>query len=367
MKKFCFIQILFIFVCLTTYSQQIRVVFRYDDFQLINDSTNEKVVKLLNKYDIPVVLGVIPCNTDEDFVFDINNEFLTYIKNAEKKDLIEIALHGLNHRRMTPYGEMKGLSYEEQYRRIKKGKTLLETALSCKISTYIPPWNAHDENTIEALKQNDIYIVSSSVYDVYNDFIYYPLTTDTYTELNKIVEDKKLFGGILVVMIHPYDFKNPNSISKLEQMVCSLKKNKNISFYTFRGLNNLCLNVNSIQTDEQMHQNLLTKILKLKGVFISYKWIVLIRILDGLLYLIIFYFQYYIMQLLILKKHKHNLIQYTVLLAVGTVAFLSTWYYWLGPIKLLLLWLVVATIIPEIFQFFKIYKFRIHIYIERKD
>lgn len=150
-----------ILCCFNLSAKNISIVFRYDDFTLVNDSTNEKLVLLMHKYDIPVTLGVIPCDANENLVMDKNYLFLDYLKKAVHNGSVEIALHGLNHNRMTPYGEFTGLSLEEQTRRIKKGKNLLDSVFNYNLMTFIPPWNSHDENTVKALKTNKIFIVSS--------------------------------------------------------------------------------------------------------------------------------------------------------------------------------------------------------------
>src|ERR1035437_4870757 len=143
---------LFCLISFSIYSAKINIIIRYDDFQLKTDSNSEKLIKLLHKYNIPVVLAVIPCDAKEDLVLEKNYPFLKTLKEGVKKVTIEIGLHGLNHSNMTPYGEFKGLSYEVQYRRIKKGKGLLDSIFNQSFVTFIPPFNSHDENTSKALK-----------------------------------------------------------------------------------------------------------------------------------------------------------------------------------------------------------------------
>lgn len=346
--------ILFTVCSLSVFSNKVAVVFRYDDFQLLDDSTNQKIVNTFTKYQVPLVLAVIPCDANENFVFNMRDNFLSEIKKAEKKGLIEIALHGLNHQKMTIYGEMKGLSLKEQLRRISKGRMFLQRVLDCKVSTFIPPWNAHDENTVKALHQNDIHIVSSSVYDVYGEKANYPLTTDSFHGLEKTIEDNRSLGGIIVVMIHPYDFKNNTTFNDLDQLLQNLKENTKVSLHTFKSLDQSDFHISNFQMRNFFHENLIEKNMHLKGVYLPDKIIVVIKFLNAVIYLILFYVLFYFSGLFILRKKRgYNLIEYFILFVPGIFVILSTWYYLFGPAKLLLIWSVLALLFPLVFLFFR--------------
>lgn len=347
-------------------AKNISIVFRYDDFRLVNDSTNEKVIRLLHKYNIPVVLGVIPCDVNEDFVMDKNYRFLDYMRNAVHDGSVEIALHGLNHRKMTPYGEFKGLSLEEQTRRVKKGKQLLDSIFNDNLMTFIPPWNAHDENTVKALKTNKVYIVSSSINDIWSETVFYPESTDNFNELDILAKNNTTLGGIIVIMLHPTDFKITKSFQDFEQILVNLIKDKSVHFYTFRGIESAGVYINKFQSEDQIRHNLLSKILKLRNIFLSYNAIIGIRMLNATLYLLIIFLTYFIVQLLVLKNHKHNIIQFFILFILAVLIALSTWYCWWGPLKLALAFLLIALALPFIFRFFKIYNLDIKIHLNKK-
>jgi Predicted deacetylase len=363
--KFIFTLVFSIF-CVSLNSQNIQLVFRYDDFRLVNDSTNEKVVRLLHKYSIPVTLGVIPCDQNENLKIDKDYKFQKELKEWVHDGSIEIALHGLTHQRMTPYGEFKGLSIEEQTRRIKKGKHLLDSIFNYNLITYIPPWNSHDANTVKALKSNKIYIVSSSVFDVWAETVYYPMTTDDFNQLDIVVKNNQSFGGIIVVMLHPTDFPSPQSFTDFEQVLIGLKKDKSVKYYTFRGLEDAGIYVNNVQSEDQIKHNLLSKMLKLKGVFISTKAIIILKILNTVFYLLALFIVYFLAQLLVLKNHQHNIIQYLVLCCMAVLIALATWFYWLGPLKLGAIFLLIMLLLPFVFRFFKVYDLKIRIHLNKK-
>lgn len=342
-------------------SQPIHIVFRYDDFRLVNNPTNEKIVQIFQKHHIPLVLGVIPCDANENFVLDKNYSFLDSLKTYVHNGTVEIALHGFNHQKMTPYGEFKGLSFEEQNRRIHKGKNLLDSVFNVPIVSFIPPYNAHDPFTVRALKANQIYIVSSSVYDIWNELVFYPMSVDDFYRLQYLVNANKTYGGIIVVMLHPYNFKTQKPIYDLDRLLTNLQQDKAVSFNTFRELEAKGIYITKYQTLDQMKKNLLGKWLTKKGVFISDNEIVKIKIFNALLYLIATLLVYLISQYFILKQHQHNMVQYFVLLVFSIVVALSTWYFWLSPLKLLVLESISAVLLPFGFKIFKVYNFRLKI------
>lgn len=357
---------LFCLFSVSVFSNRINIVIRYDDFTMVNDSVNEKVIRLLHKHNIPVVLGVIPCDGNENLIKDKKYPFFEYLKECVKRGTVEIALHGLNHKRMTPKGEFAGLSYDEQFRRIKKGKNLLDSIFETKIITYIPPFNSHDINTSNALKANNMFIVSSSVYDVWSEAVFYPLSIDDFTQLDVLVVNNQSYGGIIVVMLHPYSFVSKGSFNDLESILEELKENKNVHFDTFSGLEDKKIYVNNIQSQEQIKQNLLSKLLKIHNMFVTPNVILIIRFLNILIYLVVLYVFYFLWQLIILKNHKHNAIQYAVLILVGAFITLSTYYCILGPLKLLALFFAILFILPFLFRFFKIYNFKIKFHFDKK-
>jgi len=365
--KYFSLSFFFLVTLLCTKAEQINVVFRYDDVMLRNDSSDIKVIRLFQKHHIPLVLGVIPCDANEKTVIDPQSSFLSTLKESVRKGEIEIALHGLTHQRMTPYGEFMGLSFEEQNRRIRKGKHFLDSVFNNLIVTYIPPWNAHDNNTVKALKANEISIISSNIYDVWTEAAYYPTTTSDFQEIEGLILNNQSFGGVGVVMMHRYDFPSQKLLDELDQTLTLLQKNPEVNFYTFRQLKQEGIFINTRQSEDLKRQNLLSKWIHQKGIFISLKNITLIKLLNASLYLLLFYLVYLIAQSLLLKKHRHNSLQTVALTLAGILVFYSTWFYWWGPLKLLCCTILFAIILTCIFRFFKVYDFVVTFAITKKQ
>lgn len=136
-------------------SDKRKILIRFDDIcPTMNWKEWNKATELLEKYNIKPLLGVIPECKDPDLWIDNPREdFWDYIKALEQKGYT-IAMHGLYHQfEPGTHSEFAGLSYEKQYEKIQKGKTIL---ISHGINTdiFFAPAHAYDLNTIKALSAN---------------------------------------------------------------------------------------------------------------------------------------------------------------------------------------------------------------------
>ena len=93
------------------------------------------IEKLLDRYEVKPIFGIIPQNGDESLVskYEKNPAFWDLMHNWIDKDWIP-AMHGYEHRYVTKNGginpvnkrsEFAGLPYEEQAEKIKKGYQIL--------------------------------------------------------------------------------------------------------------------------------------------------------------------------------------------------------------------------------------------------
>lgn len=139
-----------------------------------------RMERLLDKYQIKPIFGIIPKNGDESLVskYQQNPEFWSLMHSWIDKGWIP-AMHGYEHRYVTEDGginpvnkrsEFAGLSYEEQAEKIRKGYQLLvEHDISPEI--FFAPSHTFDENTLKAIKsETPIRIISDTVaWDVYKE------------------------------------------------------------------------------------------------------------------------------------------------------------------------------------------------------
>jgi peptidoglycan/xylan/chitin deacetylase (PgdA/CDA1 family) len=168
-KALTLILLLFIVVLPETSSgaerKPIIVVFRYDDCS--SKSPTDLEIKLINafqQYEVPATFGVIPyVSAGNQFDLTVQDVMpLTagkaeILRNAISSGILEVAQHGYSHqavgvRSERVNAEFIGLDYDEQFRRIADGKSILQEMLGIQVTTFIPPWDSCDINTIRVLE-----------------------------------------------------------------------------------------------------------------------------------------------------------------------------------------------------------------------
>lgn len=209
--------------------KEITIIFRYDDVSSLTPVWLEKeIIKVFSAHGICLTMGVIPYVTQGGYhdpewqeEVKLTSEKIEILKKAAFENKIEVALHGYNHRTRCEsqetglHSEFKGMVYEEQGRKIRKGKALLETELESKVETFIPPWNSYDSNTLRALIAEGIRNISANRYGPLLEWgeemalQYIPVTIELHDIRKAVSKARKLLstGATIVVLLHPYDFK----------------------------------------------------------------------------------------------------------------------------------------------------------------
>lgn len=146
-----------------------------------------KIEKILCKYKVKPIVGVIPNNKDSDFVNQYEKDEFFWEKVARWKQIgWEIALHGYDHVHITKDGginpinyrsEFAGVELKKQKEKISKGIEIFKkNKIEPKI--FFAPSHTFDINTLEALKsESDIRIISDTISnDIYkmNGFYFIP-------------------------------------------------------------------------------------------------------------------------------------------------------------------------------------------------
>ena len=329
------------------YANQLKIVFRYDDFTLRNDLLNENVVRMFHKHHIPLVLGVIPCNNNEDINLQPNYSFLSKLKVSVQSGYVEVALHGLNHTKQAN-GEFGALTIEEQYRRMSKGKNILDSIFESKITTtFIPPWNAYDSNTLKVMQKLGFNSISSALcigQSWTNSRIsYYPETIEDFGTLLSVLEHNKNRDGVVVVMFHRYTFKKIFTLAQLDSLLTKINKLSCQKCVTFNQLNKEKEVSDISRMHANMESNLMSKQLHLNGVIQTTTFAIFVRILNVILYLCLSVLFYYLATLiffrnkLIANNRKYS-IGCILLLFVG----LCVWFHLLAPLKLVLFVIIIS-------------------------
>ena len=214
-------------------AKRITVIFRLDDVSASTTSFDGRFVKLLREHDVAATLGVIPFVTAGDVHEAGTQPLLPFVPDGlEAADLIdrgqiEIAMHGFSHQAQAPAGnrtcgEFGGLAVAEQESRIAAGKRHLEQAAGVNVSTFIPPWNGYDSDTLKTLSQNGFRTLCARIHlpgtvgDVPTGVLDGPrglkaiAATSSLPRLRRAVDFARRCPDsepIILVLIHAYDFR----------------------------------------------------------------------------------------------------------------------------------------------------------------
>lgn len=354
---------LLLIVCLASGSlaaKDISVVFRYDDYTLTDDSVNKEIVNLFQKHNIPLVLGVIPFDASGNVIFQENYAFMHVLRKGTQNQTIEIALHGYNHAKVSSYGEFGYVPMEEQFRRINLGKRFLDTLFQQETVTFIPPWNAYDENTLKVMENSSMKVISSSltVNQPYlnEDISYFPHTIDKPALLIPTLGKNKNRSGVIVLMFHHYDIGKTFTLQDLDDLLSKVKK-YDVNFTTFKGLMSENEIANGKRFRANLEVNLMSKLFNMHGVLYNADRVVLVKILNLFIYLLIVALVY-LLPLVFLGKFF--MIDWKKLIFFGIILLLicgvAVWFHWSGPVKLMIIFSILALLVSSAFTVFLNYK-----------
>ena len=144
---------------------------RFDDICPTMDWEQfNKAITLMDKYGIKPLLGIIPDNSDPNQnISPANDEFWEKMVALQSRGY-EIALHGCYHvfdskknGIVTPWGigssEFAGNSYQNQYKKIERGKSILESH-GLQTDLFFAPAHSYDKATLKALYNNGFRFIS---------------------------------------------------------------------------------------------------------------------------------------------------------------------------------------------------------------
>jgi peptidoglycan/xylan/chitin deacetylase (PgdA/CDA1 family) len=197
------------------------VAFRFDDVQgyWLND-VQIAVMETLEKKNVPLTIGIIGGEKSQ-FGKDVKITNFVKDKLLTDKPLIEIANHGLNHENFGTFDK------QTQNDLIIKSNERISDILGITPKVFIPPLNEFNDNTINALQNNNFTHFSSmletskSPYPFENVPVYHfpeTSTTGIFDEKKGIfkkisnqetldsIEHGLIKYGFAVVTMHPQEF-----------------------------------------------------------------------------------------------------------------------------------------------------------------
>ncbi|MGZ4942331.1 MAG: DUF2334 domain-containing protein [Halobacteriota archaeon] len=241
----------------TASSTKKYVVFRCDDvapkakfaeLQAVNQVHSDK--------NVPLTLGIVPhptTGTGNELLAD--SQFASYMQSLASNHLFEFAQHGYTHQNlgMSMYGpsEFYGRSYDDQYSAIKKGRDDIRAAFGVTPTSFIPPFDKGDNNTLKAAKALGFTEYSTAFRDfnmnegtkegVHVDTASLVLANESLQsaegKTSQFLADSHSIDTF-VVLYHPADFSSSNGsvnndrITLLQDYIDYLKGRGDIQFTT---------------------------------------------------------------------------------------------------------------------------------------
>ncbi len=222
------------------------IVFRDDDiapFWSFNMVFN--ITETFRSRNVPHVMGLIPIPFGRDIGSDVTlGAYLNSIKNDPH---IEFALHGTGH----SFNEFGDLSVSEASFRIDEGLDIIENLTGFRPVTFTPPYHAYNNNTLVALRENNVNIISSGTDDIYrgvafrevDNISHLPATTSFYNwvekryntadEIKTSCEYAMSEYNMCVILLHHHQFNNsdgypdPSKIQVLTDVLEWAKEKEN--------------------------------------------------------------------------------------------------------------------------------------------
>lgn len=224
-------------------------LFRIDDVcdKMPNYKNVIKLIKLLNKYNIRPLVGIIPVIKDKAIIDEFSDFNIESLKTLIKKNKIIVALHGYTHQyhygnkgilKINSKSEFSGQSFTIQKKKIANGLKVLNKRLNVKPKYFFAPSHNYDINTLKVLKKyNLINVDGISLYPFeYKGVKHIP------QQKNQINPTLDLFkNGIFVNHFHPKDITN----KKLQEINEFCLKNRN-SLINFENVHKLKIKRNKV-------------------------------------------------------------------------------------------------------------------------
>ena len=192
----------------------IHLIFRYDDVSLRGPSDlDQQVFECFRNHGVPLVVGVVPV-----VAASAPNQRSFAAMLPEKTD---VALHGYSHRNLphvwyAPWrqgAEFRRLPLAEQQSRIRRGVARLRNASGRPVTTFIPPGNAYNSDTVRAVKRAGLSCLSAwrdhaFPGDLPAGLALFPATCFLEDVQAAVAAARRLNDtkSVVVVNLHPYDF-----------------------------------------------------------------------------------------------------------------------------------------------------------------
>ena len=286
--------ILIFFGCIVALSSfALNVVFRFDDYQLKEDSFQNELVSVFTRQEVPLCIAIIPCYDDSVLSYHYEDgAYLLDLKQLVGDGRIDVALHGCRHKGAINYGEFYQMPYEEQKRLLARGSAHLDSVFGRHVHMFIPPWNMYDSITLRVLDELGFDAISSELnerqYFGNPHFQYYPMTVNHPKRLMQEVEWNAERDALLVCMFHRYDITEDFTLTDLENLIYAIKNHpSHPQILSFEYLTKTDSSFTESRMRANMKKPLLSKVLNSRHVLRTEKSMRMERIANVLIYALV--------------------------------------------------------------------------------
>ncbi|MBI5094599.1 MAG: DUF2334 domain-containing protein [Candidatus Hydrogenedentes bacterium] len=218
----------------SAHAAPIEIVLRMDDSgygrhetikgaALSDAEITRRVIEIVTKYGAKISIAVIPNVVSGSPGYHPANpeyrplsscpEELSVLRDATKNPNVEICLHGWTHAALNRnrgwISEFGGQPLEDQTARLKQGREELEHCLGIPIDIFVPPFDNHDHETLQALQVLGFKAISSGAQksDDVEGLRYVP-NTASLGDLRSVVAkaSQSSAPGFIMALFHGFDF-----------------------------------------------------------------------------------------------------------------------------------------------------------------
>lgn len=205
----------------------LRYIARLDDATpKMNHQLWNEVERMLDKYDIKPIVGVIPDSRDGLFKWEEDPDFWNVTVQRWQNKGWTIAQHGFHHvyHKVSENAgggnsEYIDLNYEEQKELIDRGHEIL-LSHNCKPTCFFAPGHSFDEITVDVCRDSGYFDFISDGCAIYpykeRDMLFFPSIFDT--------PHKILPFGVYTFIMHP-SFTTPEDINYFEKFIQKHRNN----------------------------------------------------------------------------------------------------------------------------------------------
>jgi predicted deacetylase len=228
------------------------LILRYDDYSPFpmydrrerSPGIERRLFQLAAKHDAKVSVGIVPfpvdprrestcepgsCSAAHSWLSNTDDEWVVLLRDYLGRGVLELALHGFEHRRTAPLdhrpGEFRAQPIGWQQQAVGDGQAAILAALGIQVDVFIPPWNAWDAQTAQALALNGFTWLSPDPHhaDLPAATIrVVPQSTASPDAALRWMQDSSIRAGEIIVLVaHPFDFDD-HSVNAYEAGIAAV-------------------------------------------------------------------------------------------------------------------------------------------------